>query len=69
MLGENEMTVSTAFDRIAEHFGANPIVDKDGFEETGVALSCAEATILRRNTDTNKMETFHKGIRKSLPKD
>ena len=61
MLGENEMTVATAFDRIAQHFGDNPKIDEDSFDKTGVALSCPEATILKRNTDTNKMETFHKG--------
>ena len=61
MLGDNEMTVSTAFDRIADHFGDNPKIDKETFETTGVALSCSEATILKRNTDTNKMETFHRG--------
>ena len=62
MLGENEMTVATAFDRIAQHFGDNPKIDEDSFDKTGVALSCPEATILKRNTDTNKMELFHKGI-------
>ena len=61
MLGDNEMTVATAFDRIADHFGNYPTLDKDTFKKTGVALSCPEATILKRNTDTNKMETFHKG--------
>ena len=61
MLGDNELTVSSAFDRIAEHFGNNPTVHKDEFEKTGVALSCQEATILKRNTDTNKMERFRLG--------
>ena len=61
MLGDNEMTVSTAFDRIAAHFGDNPTVNKEHFEQTGVALTCPDATILKRNTDTNKMKTFHKG--------
>ena len=61
MLGENEMTVASAFDRIASHFGNNPKIDIETFETTGIALSCSEATILKRNTDTNKMELFHKG--------
>ena len=61
MLGDNELTVSSAFDSIAAHFGENPTVNKDDFENKGVALSCQEATILKRNKKTNKMERFRQG--------
>ena len=61
MLGQQNMTVATAFDRIAEHFGANPCTDSNRLETSNVALQCTNSTILRRNPSTNKMESIAKG--------
>ena len=62
MLGNHELTVPTAFDAIAEHFGTKPMVDKHAIN----ALECKNSKILKRNED-KKMRSIGTGTLKITP--
>ena len=46
MTGSSDLTVAEAFNRISEHFGNPPVMDKTLFNATGVALKAEMGKII-----------------------
>lgn len=53
--------VATAHDRLVEHFGAPPVIDRERFAREGVALETDESRLLRARDDRNGFELVAEG--------
>ena len=64
--GHSNTTVAEAFDEIAAHFQHPPVVDKEAFAKTQIALERSEISIVRKTEDG--FETIGKGTLQITPK-
>ena len=61
MIGEQTWTVAEAFDRLADHFGRKPVIDKERFDEVNIALKCSNSIVRRRDDNSRAMLNLGKG--------
>lgn len=56
-----ERSVAEAYDHVVEHFGERPVVDRDTFEDTGVALHGGTGTLFKARNEGRGFDAVAQG--------